>query len=64
MMLQIYSILPSIGAKVKMNLKPIRTKSRWTEQVPFVAISLFQHGDVMVSFRITGLKYECNRKGF
>jgi hypothetical protein len=46
----VYHSVPAIGGKVKVNLKTIRAKNKWTEQVPFVAISIFSQGDVMVIF--------------
>jgi hypothetical protein len=43
-----YATIPSIGAKMKVNLKTIRTQDRRLAPITNVAVTLFKHGDVKV----------------
>ena len=42
-----YSRLPSIGAKMRVNVKPFQSSKSWAPDVPYIAVTLFTHGDAV-----------------
>jgi hypothetical protein len=42
-----YASLPSIGAKLRVNLKPLKSSTRWSPDISYIAISLFVHGEAI-----------------